>query len=485
MKKGLNISGQRVLILGAGESGQAAAELCVKLGAEPVFMDGIRCKTEDGRSSAARRAPDNASRFPPDPPDNNFQLSTFNFQLAPPDNASHFSLLNSQFPLAIISPGIPPNAPHVRELRNRGIKIVSELEFAYRQCAAPVLAVTGTNGKTTTVTLLGAILKRGGVRAEVLGNIGTAFSRRALELKRGGRAVLEVSSFQAEAAETFRPRVGVILNITPDHLDRHGNMENYAAAKFKMLSRQRKTDFAVLNADDPEIMKRADSVRAQIYFFSLNKKVKGCYIEGGGVWFWGGEGEPRWIVSRERIKLPGRHNAANAAAAACAALLYGAGDNAVAAALAEFTGAKHRLEFVREVNGVKYYDDSKATNIGGALAGAWALSGEVTIILGGSGKGYEFDELFEGLPANVTRAVAVGAAADKIMAAAARRGYGGIVAAPDFRSAVEAARRLTVPGGSVLLSPACASFDMFRDYAHRGEAFCGIVEGFRELRIEN
>ncbi|GHV02226.1 UDP-N-acetylmuramoylalanine--D-glutamate ligase [Clostridia bacterium] len=421
------------MILGTGESGKAAAELAVKSGAEPVF-------------------------------DNNFQFSVFSFQLA------------------VLSPGISINHPRIRELKARGVKVVSELEFAYRACAASVLAVTGTNGKSTTVSLLGAMLNKGGIRAEVLGNIGVAFSRRALELPASACAVLEVSSFQTEAVDRFRPHIGVILNLTPDHLDRHGTLESYALTKFKMFARQTKKDCAVLNADDGEIMKRADLVRARKYYFSTEKRVRGCYLADSGVWFWDGFSEPRFIVSRGGIKLPGRHNLSNALAASCVALLYGVSIEAAAAALAEFSGIKHRLEFVRELDGIKYWNDSKATNIDSALTGARALTGEITQILGGSDKGYEFDALFEGLPANVTRAVAVGATAEKLLAAAARRGFERIAFAPDFKTAVETARDLTGPGGNVLLGPACASFDSFRNYEHRGDTFCGIVN---ELKTEN
>ena len=382
--------------------------------------------------------------------------------------------------LAVISPGISIYGDMAVKLKRRGIPVISELEFGWLCCKAPVIAVTGTNGKSTVASLIGAITQTGGFNAHVLGNIGVALSRKAAQMTAEDLAVVEASSFQLEACYEFKPRIAALLNITPDHLDRHRTMEEYVSAKYRIFARQDENDFAVLNADDPVMAEIPFRAESRVYYFSALKRVRGCYAADGKIYFCKdtSRAEDEFICGTRELKLLGAHNLSNALAAAAACTLYGADKESIVKALKEFTGIKHRLEFIRELDGVKYYNDSKGTNIDSTLKAALSMRDGTTLILGGSDKGYEYDALFQGLPPQIAKAVVTGQTKRKITDAAYRCGFKNLYECDTFKAAVLKAREITPAGGSVLLSPACASFDTFRNFEHRGDVFTDIVRSF-------
>ncbi len=421
-----------LLILGQGESGLAAAALAREMGIKHVIFD------------LSESSVDNIN-------------------------------------LAVISPGISVYSEIALKLKRRNVPVISELEFAYSALSAPVIAVTGTNGKSTVVSLIGAILHGAGRSAYVLGNIGVALSRKAAVLTDTDTAVVEVSSFQLEAVKEFKPQIAVLLNISPDHLDRHRTMEEYAAVKFRLFNNQGAGDHAVLNADDEIIAGYGFPFESQKYYISARKRVKGCYAAAGKIYFCSNIDsiKDRYICDISDIKLMGEHNLYNALAGITACLLYGIKKEDIVKTLKEFAGIRHRIEFVREYRGIKFYNDSKGTNIDSTLKAAQAMKGDTTLILGGSDKGYEYDDLFKRLPYSVKRAVVIGQTKRKVVNAAARCGFENITECGTFKEAVYAAAEKTKPGGNVLLSPACASFDMFINFEQRGDTFVEIV---RELK---
>jgi UDP-N-acetylmuramoylalanine--D-glutamate ligase len=432
----------RALVVGLGSSGVAAAALLVRQGWRVTAND---------RAGAAELG-DRTAQLP----------AGVEVVLG-----GHPESLLDSVALVVASPGVPAGLPLLAQARRRGIEVIAELELAFRALAdTPLLAVTGSNGKTTGTALLGAILEAAGWNAGVGGNIGHPASALALE---GGfdALVWEVSSFQLEGCTTLRPRVGVLLNLSPDHLDRHASLDAYLAAKARLLARQQGDDVAVLNADDPVVAGLAVPARAA--FFSLrDRRAAACLVDDRLVL----DGHP--LLPRARLPLPGEHNVANALAAALAAARAGVPRTAIAAALERFPGLPHRHALVAEVGGVSFVDDSKGTNIGATAAGlAGYPPGTVHLILGGLGKGQDFASLAEAAAGRVAAAYLIGEAADEIA-----RALGSRVPVEQCGTLVEAVRRAAAaarPGDTVLLSPACASFDQFRDYAHRGDEFARLA----------
>jgi UDP-N-acetylmuramoylalanine--D-glutamate ligase len=380
--------------------------------------------------------------------------------------------------VVLVSPGVPPSAPPVAEADRRGIPIVGEVELAYQASRAPWLAVTGTNGKSTTTALLGELLRRLGQEVWVAGNIGTALSEGAEAVSPSGFIVAEVSSFQLERTLTFRPRVGIFLNLTPDHLDRYASVEEYAAAKARLFLAQTADDFAVLNADDPQVLRLAEHGQARVLTFSRRGPVvRGAYAEGESVRATTAGGVVE-ILDTETIRIPGPHNLENALAAVSACTALGlletpAGRQAVAAGLREFPGLEHRLEPCGEVAGRFFYNDSKATNVDSMRQALLAFPRPLTLIAGGRDKHGDFDGLRPLAQERVDRVILIGEAADLI-----GRAWTDIPheRADDLDDAVERALRATPEGGRIVLSPGCASFDMFRDYEDRGRRFKSAVE---------
>jgi UDP-N-acetylmuramoylalanine--D-glutamate ligase len=379
--------------------------------------------------------------------------------------------------LVVVSPGVPSDAPMVVEALARGIRVVSELEVASWFCAGEILAITGTNGKTTTTTLAGRMFDDAHRSVVVAGNIGTALSQVVDRITPESVAVLEVSSFQLDFADTFRPRVAVVLNITPDHLDRYEHsVDKYIAAKCKVFARQGEGDVLIYNDDDPvtraEVARRAPAAVPRLPFSTRRNLQEGAWVSAGRVII-GVKGTSMDIVGAEEIGIRGEHNLSNALAAALAATMMGIPPASLGGTLRAFTGVEHRLERVRDVDGVAYVNDSKATNVDSVWYALQSFRQPIIVMLGGRDKGNDYARLVEPVRRHVKAIVAIGESAETVVGAFT--GIVPVVRAASMEEAVRTGRRLASPGDVVLLSPACASFDWFENYEHRGRTFKEIV----------
>ncbi len=432
----------RALVVGLGVSGVAAAALLTRQGFAVTVND---------RGSASELA----SRLAALPRGVATVLGGHPLELAAATD------------LVVVSPGIPWELPLLAAARRRGAEVIGEVELAARALAGvPLVGVTGSNGKTTVTSLIGDILRAGGLRVGVGGNIGTAASELALA---GGwdAVVRELSAFQLEACTTLAPRVAVLLNVSPDHLDRHPDMTSYLAAKARIFARQGADDVAVLNADDPAVAGLAPPSRA--VRFSLADRSATAHLDGGTLVL---EGAP--LLPRDQLPLLGDHNVANALAAALAARGLGVEPRVIAGALRAFRALPHRHQLVAEGAGVRWVDDSKGTNLGATAAGvAGYPPGTVHLVLGGLGKGQDFRELRPAVAGRIARAYLIGEAATEI--AAALEGCAPLETCGTLAEAVRRAAARARPGDTVLLSPACASFDQFANYAHRGDEFARLA----------
>ncbi|HLH17931.1 MAG TPA: UDP-N-acetylmuramoyl-L-alanine--D-glutamate ligase [Bryobacteraceae bacterium] len=371
--------------------------------------------------------------------------------------------------LIVLSPDVPADLPPLEAARARGAAVIGEVELAAPFLKGRTIGVTGSNGKTTTTSLIGHILREAGVPSQVGGNIGTAVCDMVATSREDGWNVLELSSFQLETIREFRAHIGVALNVTQNHLDRHYTFERYAAAKGRLFENQRPEDFAVLNADDPVCREYAAHTPATAQWFSSRRNVKpGASLCGGELILL-----RRPLMPAADVPIRGRHNIENVLAAALAAFRAGAGHEAIAAAVRTFRAVEHRLEFVRRLAGIDFYNDSKATSVDATLKALDAFERGVWIILGGKDKGLDYTLLREPLAAKARGVLLIGAAAPKI--AAALDGAVPLVEAGTLEAAIDHGYRHGSPGDTVLLAPACASFDQFRSYEHRGEVFKEIV----------
>jgi UDP-N-acetylmuramoylalanine--D-glutamate ligase len=381
--------------------------------------------------------------------------------------------------LIVVSPGVPVDAPLLVQARSLGEAVIGEIELAAQFLPGPILAITGSNGKTTTTTLTGEIMAASGFPTLVGGNIGTPAISLAERAKPETVAVLEVSSFQLETIQTFRPKVAVVLNVTPDHLDRHKTIETYVDAKARIFENQQNQDFAVLNEDDPICVAMAARTRAQVFWFSRQKEVKqGAWVHEGNVLFRGGAGlqkeAQREIMLVSEIPLKGAHNLENVLAAVCAGALMGCAPEKIRQAVCDFKAVEHRLEFVAKIRGVDYYNDSKATNVDATIKALESFPANIHLILGGKDKGSDYTVLNELLRQRVKRVYTIGAAAEKIESQIKNVE---IVHAETLEHALRKANAVAEPGDVVLLAPACASFDQFKNYEQRGQVFKEIVRG--------
>jgi len=377
--------------------------------------------------------------------------------------------------LVVISPGVPADLDLLNNARARGVRVIGELELAAPFLKGKIMGITGSNGKTTTTALTGHVLREAGIACQVGGNIGTAPASLVEASRDDQWNVLELSSFQLETIETFRADVAACLNVTPDHLDRHYTLEKYAAAKGRLFETQPAGDSAVLNADDPICAAYAKLTRAKVQWFSLERPVSpGAWLENGEIRLNGDV-----LMNAKDIPLRGRHNIENTMAASVAAQLAGAGLPQIAAAIRKFPGVEHRLELVREIDGVEYYNDSKATNVDATLKAIGAFDGGLWIILGGKDKNSDYTVLREPLRAKVRAALLIGAAAQKI---AGQLGNDAVpvVQCGNLAAAVQKAFRSAEPGDTVLLAPACASFDQFENFEQRGRIFKELVNALAE-----
>jgi len=375
----------------------------------------------------------------------------------------------------VLSPGVSVYHPLVEEARKRGSLVMSEIEVAYHLCRVPIVAITGTNGKTTTTTLVGEMFQKAGIQTAVGGNIGEALSQEVRDLLPGSAAVAEISSFQLEGAIDFRPHIAAILNITPDHIDRHRTLENYRATKEKIFARQTPDDFLILNYDDPEVRPMAEKASSQVFFFSRRQILPaGIFLDGDML-------RIRWkdqdlrVCSVADMKLFGAHNVENALAACAAAYLYGIGVQDMAAVLKTFAGVEHRIEPVATIGGVTYYNDSKATNPESSIKALEAFNGHIILIAGGRDKNTDITDFMKLAARKTDVLILVGEAKERFAKAAAEQGVRQIHPVTDFPEAVKLAGQLAKPPQVVLLSPACASYDMFNNYEERGRVFKELV----------
>jgi len=376
--------------------------------------------------------------------------------------------------LIVVSPGVPVDAPLLVQARSLGEAVIGEIELAAQFLPGPIVAITGSNGKTTTTTLTGEILTAGGLPTLVGGNIGTPAISLAERAKPETVIVLEVSSFQLETIQTFRPKIAVVLNVTPDHLDRHRTFEAYVDAKARIFENQTDSDFAVLNADDPTCVTMAKSIKARPFWFSRQKEVKqGAWVRDGNVVLRDGSGQ-REIMQVSEVPLKGAHNLENVLAAVCAGALMGCAPEKIRQAVRDFKAVEHRLEFVATIRGVDYYNDSKATNVDATIKAIESFPADIHLILGGKDKGSDYSVLNDLLRQRVKRVYTIGAAAAKIESQI--KGTE-VVHAETLENALRKANAAAQAGDVVLLAPACASFDQFKNYEQRGHVFKEIVRG--------
>jgi len=383
--------------------------------------------------------------------------------------------------LIVPSPGVPADDPFLLLARSKGITVWSEIELAYRFLEGKLIGITGSNGKTTTTTLVHHILKAGAMRAYLAGNVGTPLISEVEKMDAGSVAVAELSSFQLELIDKFRPNIGALLNLTPDHLDRHKTMEAYAAVKARIFANQTELDAAILNADDPASAKYAPK-KPQVFWFSRKTVVaQGACLQGDEIVVVH-HGKTESVMKAGEIPLAGGHNVENVLAAVIIARLAGVDSATIASAVKSFEGVEHRLEFVADIGGVRYYNDSKATNVDATLKALDAFTGRILVILGGKDKGSDYTVLQKPLRERAILALLIGVAADKIEKQIA--GSVAIERAETLERAVEAASMAARAGDVVLLAPACASFDQFENYEQRGRVFKQLVRKLEKRAAE-
>jgi UDP-N-acetylmuramoylalanine--D-glutamate ligase len=377
--------------------------------------------------------------------------------------------------LIVVSPGVPSDSIIILEARKRNIKIISEIELAYNFCKGKIIAITGTNGKTTTTALCEHVFNKCGVKSYAAGNIGLAFSEIVMGIKEDEVVSLEVSSFQLDLIDKFKPQIGMILNITPDHLNRYNNkLENYINSKLRIYKNQDEKDYLILNKDNEITIKSLTNTKSRIFYFSLKEKIdNGCYCEKDTI-FYRENAKTLFKCSIEDINLKGEHNYTNAMSVIIAAKIMGLDNNRLKAALGDFQGVEHRLEFVREINGVRFVNDSKATNIDSVWYALRSFNNPIFLILGGQDKGNDYNQIKELVLEKVKKIYAIGSSADKIFDFF--HGMVKVEIQPSMEAVVAASNKEARENDIVLLSPACASFDMYQNYEHRGKVFKEAVK---------
>jgi len=447
----MELKGKKVLVVGLGKSGLAAALFLRRRGAQVTVSD-VR--------SAEALAKDIPALL-----EEGIMVET----------GGHGLLTFRRQDLIVVSPGVPLSTPEIAQVKSFGLPVIGELELAARFIKGRILAVTGSNGKTTTTTLLGEIMKTAGMPTLVGGNIGVPVVSLVEESTDATWSVLEVSSFQLESTDEFHPSIAVILNITPDHLDRHGSFESYALAKERIFATQDEHDYVVLNADNTRTADAAARTQARVYWFSLDHPVKnGTWLEDGYIVYRAKQGEAvEQVMPLSGIPLKGAHNVENVLAAVCAARLAGADPGAIRQAIESFHAVEHRLEYVATINGVEFYNDSKATNVDATAKAVAAFSSGVHLILGGKDKGSDYTELAPLLRERVRAVYTIGSAAAKIESQL--HGVISLHSCETLGNAVQAAADAARPGDVVLLAPACSSFDQFDNYEQRGRIFKELV----------
>ena len=456
----MDLNEKNVLVFGAGISGEAAAGLLLRQGARVILYDGN--KNLDLQSVKSRIA--DSVRDMTDRPEENLKIVSGEF---PEEVVKELSL-------AVISPGVPADLPVVERMRNLDIPVWGEIELAYAFGRGDVLAITGTNGKTTTTALLGEIMANYKESVFVVGNIGNPYTSIVPRTEESSVIVAEISSFQLETIHTFRPKVSAILNITPDHLNRHHTMEAYVAAKERIAENQTKEDVCVLNYEDKLLRKFGERTKAEVLYFSSKRKLKrGVYLDSGEIII--DLGEKISLCSVDSLHILGTHNYENVMAAAAMAYAFGVPAEVIQKTVCQFRGVEHRIEFVAEKNGVAFYNDSKGTNPDAAIRGIQAMNRPTVLIGGGYDKDSTYEEWINAFDGKVKKLVLLGATRDKIAETARRLGFEDIVMADSFEEAFDKCIEYSRPGDAVLLSPACASWGMFKNYEERGDKFKELV----------
>lgn len=449
-----NMKDKKVLIVGLGKSGIAAAQAMLRLEAEVHIQDAKKEENVDPQLRAFLKEKG--------------AICYFNHM---PADMGYFDIL-------ILSPGVSPELTFVQEAKAKGVEIIGELEIAYRIGSGNYVAITGTNGKTTTTTLIGEIFKAAERKTYVVGNIGVAVISASIDASEDAWLVTETSSFQLETTKYFKPAVSAILNLTPDHLDRHHTMEAYGAAKAMIFANQQADGYTVLNADDSACFKLAEkNCKAKVVPFSKSKKLDfGAYVEDGQIVIKNEAGELVSFCGANELKIIGMHNLENALAAAAVCYFAGIEPTVISHVLRTFGGVEHRIEYCGMVDGVKYYNDSKGTNVDAAVTALRAIGQNIILIAGGDGKGQDFDPLIAGFDNSVKHMILLGKDAPLLQASADKAGFGDYSIVKDMEEAVRKACSLATEGDTVLLSPACASWDMYRNYEQRGDHFKACVE---------
>ncbi|HZS96223.1 MAG TPA: UDP-N-acetylmuramoyl-L-alanine--D-glutamate ligase [Terriglobales bacterium] len=445
----MDLKDKRVLVVGLGKSGVASALFLKGRGARVTVSD--------------TKSPDQLRDEIPILLDHGIAVET----------GGHGERTFRGQDLIVVSPGVPVDAPPLVQARAAGEPVIGEIELAAQNLLGPVVAITGSNGKTTTTTLAGEILAAGGLPVAVGGNIGTPAISLVEGASRETVIVLEVSSFQLETIQTFRPKVAVVLNITPDHLDRHRTFQTYVDAKARIFENQQSDDFAVLNEDDPTCRTLRDRTRAEVFWFSRKQEVQsGAWVRDGKILFRDSSGQ-REIMPVNEIPLKGAHNVENVLAGVCAGALMGCEPANIRKAIQEFKAVEHRLEYVATIKGVEYFNDSKATNVDATIKALESFPKNIHLILGGKDKGSDYTVLNDLLRERVKRVYTIGAAAEKIESQI--KGAAEVVHAETLDNAIRRAAAVAQAGDIVLLAPACASFDQFQSYNHRGRVFKDVV----------
>jgi len=446
----MDLKNKRVLVVGLGKSGVASAQFLKAHGARVTVSD---AKPPDQLGEGINHLLDQGIVV---------------------ETGGHGERTFRGQDLIVVSPGVPVDAPPLVQARSLGEPVIGEVELAAQFLPRNIVAITGSNGKTTTTSLIGEVLSAGGFRTIVGGNIGTPAISLVDQATEESYIVLEVSSFQLETIHTFRPRIAVVLNVTPDHLDRHRTFEAYVNAKARIFENQQAEDFAVLNADDRTCVEMAARTKAQVFWFSRKKEVKqGAYVQQKQIFFRGATGQQEIMLVSE-IPLKGAHNLENVLAAVCAGALVGCAPEKISQAVRAFKAVEHRLEYVATIRGVEYYNDSKATNVDATIKALESFPANIHLILGGKDKGSDYSVLNDLLRQRVKRVYTIGAAAAKIES---QIKGAEVMHAETLQNAVKSAAQSAEAGDVVLLAPACSSFDQFRNYEHRGKTFKEVVRG--------
>lgn len=453
----MNVKHQSVLVVGMGKSGIAASSALLTKGAKVSVYD---------KKTAEELEPHLIQFF-------HNKNVTFYFGIEPKDMA--------QFDLVVVSPGVPLTTPFIEQAKKQGIPVIGEVELAYRMGKGQYVAITGTNGKTTTTVLTGELFKDAGRKTQVVGNVGLAVISKALSAKDETVMVTEISSFQLETTQEFHPHISALLNITPDHLDRHLNLENYAKTKALIFQNQNESDYFVVNYDDALCYEQAASCKATVVPFSRKEELPfGAFVKNGQIVIRDEKGTLHEICAANQLGIPGSHNLENALAATAIGFFAGIEPSSIAKTLCKFSGVAHRLEYSGEVNGVRFVNDSKGTNPDASIKAIEAINTDLVLIAGGYEKGSSFDEFVDAFQGKVKTLVLMGKTAPAIKAAAEAKGFSSIIMAKNMEECVREGFKAAKPGDTVLLSPACASWDMYQNYEQRGEHFKSCVRGLEK-----